>query len=58
MHDTGPGRIDVPQCALARLPPFAPAANLSTPGMSASDACNEAIAAGSIPLLDRVSSGV
>ena len=33
MHNTGPpaGRIDVPQCVMARLPLFAPAANLSAP---------------------------
>ena len=33
MHDSGPPavRIDVPQCVMARLPLFAPAANLSAP---------------------------
>jgi hypothetical protein len=34
MHDTGPpaGRIDMPQCAMAWLPPFAPATNLALRG--------------------------
>jgi len=45
MHDSGPPavRIDVPQCAMTQLPPFAPAANLSTPlslGLRATLAAN------------------